>query len=177
MNLKAKTILTRAKIQIILTEPFWASLLLKLEFDEDVSAPTMWTDGTRVGYNPDFVIGLAPEELMGVLAHEVGHCILLHTTRRAGRNGRRWNIACDYSLNHVIEEGGFRLPESRLRKPEYDRLSCDQVYELLSEELPLGSQESDPGGCGEVREVESGSERERLSAEWKLAAATAAASA
>jgi len=198
MDTEAKKLLSKAKANLVLTEPFWASLLLRLESIEDPTAPTMWTDGKRVGYNPAFIKSLSFDELKGVLAHEVGHCILLHPMRRGGRDARKFNIATDYAENHIIEEAGFRLPPGRLRGAQYDGKDAETIYAQLPDDGQGGGKskgqnqasgqvdqgqagDSDPGRCGEVREANEDTGEplgrgalKKLEAEWKVATVQAA---
>ena len=77
--------LVRARTQLLLNQPFFGTLCLRLKLVPDVSLRTMATDGRRVLYNPEFVDGLTAAELEGVLAHEVLHCALAHQCRRGAR--------------------------------------------------------------------------------------------
>src|SRR5947209_1231383 len=57
---------------------FFACLALRLRPVVAWDVPTMATDGTVLEYNPAFAAGLTPDELLGVVAHEVLHCALGH---------------------------------------------------------------------------------------------------
>src|SRR5439155_22669971 len=70
---------------------FFATLALRLTPHADDSVPTAATDGRTLLLNPAFALGLSPEELVGVVAHEVLHCALCHHARRSGRAPARWN--------------------------------------------------------------------------------------
>ena len=65
--------LSRARIQLLLNQPFFGALTLRLKLEEG-PVLTMATDGRRIIYNAEFVAKLKPAELEGVLAHEVMHC-------------------------------------------------------------------------------------------------------
>ena len=120
--------------------------------------------------------GLSPDELLGVLVHEVLHCALAHHARRGDRAPGRWNVACDLAVNPVLLGAGFALPAGRLvpgigayahlppgkSAEEY----CAALAETPSEkaggaadgagEGPGAGDEpgagDDPGGSGAVRE-------------------------
>ena len=74
---------------------FFATLALRLKPEPSWEVDTIATDGVVLRYNPWFVTDLAPDELVGVVAHEVMHCALAHPSRRGARDPTRWNIACD----------------------------------------------------------------------------------
>ena len=65
--------LSRARTQLLLNQPFFGTLCLRLKLVAMSSLPTMATDGRRLVYNPAFVDQLTPAELEGVIAHEVMH--------------------------------------------------------------------------------------------------------
>jgi predicted metal-dependent peptidase len=156
-----------ARVRLILgrnaASAFFATLALRLRVEPDASIPTLATDGRVLEFNPSFVIGLTPDELVGCVTHEVMHCALSHFARRAGRDLARWNIACDLAVNPILLEAGFTLPPGRL-VPGEDQFghfppgkSADDYYRLLDDPTNSTSQlsqqqeaGSDPGGCGGV---------------------------
>jgi hypothetical protein len=113
---QAARALAAARVKLILgrdaKSAFFATLVLRLTPEADWEVETLATDGRALRYSPPFVVGLSPDELAGVLAHEVMHCALAHPARRAGRDPERWNVACDLAVNgylgkvHTIYVGG-----------------------------------------------------------------------
>ena len=98
----------KARTSLLLDHPFFGSLLFRLKSEECRSIPTMATNGVVLRYNPAFVDTLNAATLAGVLAHEVMHPALKHHTRRAKRDPRRWNEACDYAINPLLLDAGPR---------------------------------------------------------------------
>jgi predicted metal-dependent peptidase len=141
--------LTRARVQLLLKHPFFASLCLRLKLVPG-PFPTMATNGKVISYNPSFVDSLTPEELEGVLAHEVLHCALGHHCRRGKRKPRLWNIAADYAINPIILQNGLALPEGVLVKDEYNGLCAEEIYSRLEREAANGggSQSQSPNAGG-----------------------------
>jgi predicted metal-dependent peptidase len=181
---RAAKALTSARTRLILgpdaTSAFFATLALRLTLVADETRETMATDGVSLRYSPAFVTGLSPDELLGVLAHEVLHNALAPPFRRAGRDRSRWNVACDLAANPLLLKVGFQLPEGRLVPGEgrYTELpvglSAEEYYARLSQAAT--DEEScpgDPGGCGSVTdptdEAECPSGAEALAAEWQVA--------
>lgn len=123
-------------------EPFWGTLLLKMEpkeFSEyDIAVmksfemiPTMATDGTWIKYDPKFVDLLDDDELLFVLVHEVLHCMLMHQTRRMERDFQLWNIACDYAVNIMLVENNVGKIPTKIKIPDGEEFNCipaDQKY-------------------------------------------------
>jgi len=122
--------LTRARVQLLLTQPFFGTLCLRLKLVPR-SLPTMATDGSRIVYNPAFVDQLKPAELEGVLAHEVLHCALGHQCRRGDRNPELWNQAADFAINPILFGNGFTLPAGALLDPAFNNLSAEEIYARL----------------------------------------------
>lgn len=196
--------LIKARAALVLDEPFFGSLVLRLTVREDSSCNTLWVDGSSLGFNPSFVDSLSMDVLKGCLCHEVLHCALAHHARRYSREPRRWNVAADYAVNAVIKDK-FSLPDGHLFDSNFVDLSAEDIYSRLPSASRAdqgqqgpgagpgdeGSQapddsggvpDSDPGGCGEVRDAGSGdggitpseADLSQAEAEWKVAVAQAA---
>lgn len=135
MNIQtAKGQMTRARTGLILDQPFFASLLLRLKVVEDSSCETIATDGRKLSYNPKFVEGLSLDELKGVLAHEVLHLSNLHQVRRGSRDHGDFNRAADYAINGLIEDAGLKLPADRLRDPAFDGKGAEEIYRIIHQQ-------------------------------------------
>lgn len=150
----------KARTALLLDHPFFGSLLFRLKGHETRSIKTMATDGISLYYNPDFVDTLNAATLAGTLAHEVMHPALRHHTRRAGRDPRRWNEACDYAINPLLLDAGLRLPEGVLVDSRFRGLSAEEIYNRLTSERKDSAapnredhSESDGQGCEEAEAV------------------------
>jgi predicted metal-dependent peptidase len=122
--------LTRARTQLLLNQPFFGTLCLRLKLTAG-AVPTMATDGRRIVYDPAFVNSLQPAELEAVLAHEVLHCALGHHCRRGQRDPRLWNEAADLAINPLLVANGFSLPAGALIDPAFNNLSAEEIYARL----------------------------------------------
>lgn len=182
---KAARAISKARAQLILGNPFFATLALRLDPRPDPRAETMATDGRLLYYNPAWVNEKPPTELPGVIAHEAMHCALAHTLRRQHRDHQRFNRACDHAINPLLKEAGFALPKEgfSVAKAEFPGLSAEQIYPLLPEDQSGGQGEGFPdfGGTGCVLDAigDDGkplteAERNQLEAEWKIATLQAA---
>src|SRR6476646_6735176 len=143
--------LTRARTQLLLNQPFFGTLCLRLKLVPG-ELPTMATDGRRIVYDPAFVDELTPAELEAVLAHEVLHCALGHHCRRGARDPRLWNEAADLAINPILIGNGFTLPAGALVDPSFGNLSAEEIYARLIQRPSGGSSETpsppevNPGG-------------------------------
>jgi predicted metal-dependent peptidase len=73
--------IVKARMGVILSAPFFGSLLMRLKMIEDPSVATFCTDGKAIHYNAEFAASLSDAELRGVLVHEVCHCAQGHLWR------------------------------------------------------------------------------------------------
>ena len=132
-NSEAAVKLKRARAALVLDEPFFGALVLRLVPVEDLSADTLWTDGRRLGYSPAFVLGEPFKRLVGSLVHEVLHCALCHHVRRGARDPGRWNMAGDYAVNPLVVPK-FELPDGVLLSNEFKGLHAEAIYNRLQDE-------------------------------------------
>lgn len=169
--MKADEKIIKAKARLILTQPFFATVAMHLDYIEDRSIETASTNGKVIKYNPDFVDDLSLEELTAVLAHEVMHVTLLHHTRRNNRQPKKWNVAADYAINPLLISSGFKLPESCLYDKAYENKSAEKIYTLLPD--PPGGIDL-PSGIGEITDAPADETTESVETEVKhiLAQAT-----
>ncbi len=136
--------LSRARTQLLLNQPFFGTLCLRLKLVSMPSFPTMATDGRRLAYNPAFVKKLTPAELQGVLAHEVMHCALAHHCRRGEREGQLWNQATDYAINPILISNGITLPNDALLNPSFTDLGAEEIYARLLKQAPDSASAQSP---------------------------------
>ena len=69
----AESRILKARVRLLLSQPFFGNLLLYLEPVEKkgMAMPTIATDGDHLFYDPDFIMSLPMEHLIGVMVHEV----------------------------------------------------------------------------------------------------------
>lgn len=104
--MKPKDKMQRARISLLLDEPFFGALLLGLTPREDKAGDhtkTMGTDGVSLYWHTAQIDNWTEPEIKTVLAHEAMHCALLHPLRRGDRDMGQWNVACDHAVNLVLE--------------------------------------------------------------------------
>ncbi|GAB7547877.1 vWA domain-containing protein [Cupriavidus basilensis] len=145
--------ISKQRSQLILSQPFFGALLMRLRVVEDPSCKTFWVDGVSLGYNPAFVATLSDLELRGCLAHEVLHPANGHCWRRGVRDPDRWNQACDYAINPLVLNAGLQLPAGALIDGRFLGKSAEEIYAMLRQEVseqPQPEPQPQPrqDGCG-----------------------------
>ena len=166
----------RAKVQLMLNYPFFGALAARLElkeWDKDTFATNgkhilvpakHYYDGTDKTvvkepgpyFGKPMYPGYDDKQLEAVIAHEVGHCALLHIFRLGNRNPQGFNIAGDFVINWMLKQENFTLPPSWLYDEKFANMHTEKVYELLKKESQKGGKGKKPkdggepgeGGCG-----------------------------
>lgn len=136
---------------LLLSQPFFGTLLMKMPHKVDEAIPTLCTNGSEIRYNPDFMAQQDTSQAMFCVAHEVLHAAWMHLDRLrhyltcgVGPDGkpldtRRFNMALDYPLNASLVASGVGTVPAGI-KICYDpgRFSADmtpeEVYCLLADE-------------------------------------------
>ncbi len=137
---------------LLLTQPFFGTLLMKMEHVEDctLDPPTACVNRRQLRYHPDFFESLTVDEAVFVVAHEVMHQAWQHLDRlhyylRAGvgpdgkpLDAKLYNKAMDYPINHalVVSKVGappdskkFQICLDPVNYPE--TMTPEEVYCLL----------------------------------------------
>ena len=126
--------LSKARIHLVCTAPFFGSVALGVPCILDERAVTACTDGRQIRFAPSFLAKLDTRQVVGLIVHEVLHIILKHSLFREDRDPKLWNCACDYAINLIIKDGGYYLPPNGLVDEQYRGLSAFQIYEVLAQE-------------------------------------------
>jgi len=87
--------------------------------------------------------GLSDGNLRAAIVHEILHCMMNHFIRRNGRDPKKWNRAADYAINQIIKREGIgELRKTWLFDEKYDRMSAEEIYDLLEDQDGEGQGES-----------------------------------
>lgn len=137
--------ITKARSALVMQHAFFGSLAMRLQVRARGDIQTMATDGTHLFYRPAFLDTVTETDVIRIVAHEVLHCALGHTTRRNGRNPERWNIACDHVVNLMLQKAGFVVPPDRYCDQRFDGFNAEEIFRILeAEEQKQQSQQQKP---------------------------------
>ncbi len=161
-----ETKLAAARTRLILDKPFLGSLVmhLPLKASDPKWCQTTATDARHFYYNPDYIARLTLDQTQFVLAHEAMHCALSHFNRRNHRQKHRWDVACDYAVNMILDDERMAGPENALMNATYRGLTAEEIYPVLHEDPPEETMDqhlfddsgSGQGGEGEPEDNEAG---------------------
>lgn len=126
--------ISKQRTALVLDQPFFGALALRLRVVEDPSCKTFWTNGEALGYNPTYLSSLNDLETRGVLAHEVLHVANGHCWRMGDRDPDLWNDACDHAINPIVLDAGMLLPKGVLVDARFKGKSAEEIYGILAQE-------------------------------------------
>jgi predicted metal-dependent peptidase len=150
--------ITRARIQLLRTSPFFATLLLHVSWREDTSIRAAVTDGSGLIINPDFTASLNDTEFNYLLMHEVLHCALRHVERLRDlvlADSVTANKAADIVVNGIMLDNNFVLPKQAITNSRIQHLSAREIYYILKGQLSLAASERNKHS-GEKKSPKSG---------------------
>lgn len=141
--------ITISRISMILSQPFFGALAMRLELietNEELAKKltTAAVDGRHMWFNPAFIKTLTKDETTFLVAHEVLHCVFDHMNRRYDRNPEIWNMAADYVINATLIEAGFKMPKIGLYDKKYFNWTTEDVYD----DLVKNGEKGKKGGYG-----------------------------
>lgn len=162
VNVNAEAKVRKARAGLILDQPFFGALAIRLELVEDRKpGTTAWTDGKHIGYNPEYIDKLTLDEVKGLLCEEVMHVANLHNLRRGEREPRQWNEACDHAIIPLIKGSGLKVPSDSLDNVDFHDKSAEEIYSLLAKKGKPEPQGQPNPGSGEAGDSgEGGQEQE-----------------
>lgn len=103
--MSAEILIQKAKVQLVLHQPFFASIIFKRKIAISDTLPTACVDMSgKITMGRKFVEDLNVHQVVFLLAHESMHYAMLHGLRRGWRNPRAFNIACDKVINDILKE-------------------------------------------------------------------------
>ena len=146
----------KARSQLLVTEPFWATLAVRLGLVDVTNDPvlsktvaTLATDSRSLFYNPAGLeaAGWTMDVLKTVVAEEGGHCGLGHPFRMGSREPQQWNEACDEAILNILKKAGFHIPPNSCCHPQFADMTAEKVYELLSKQNQQKQPQPGQGGA------------------------------
>ncbi|MHB9010141.1 MAG: vWA domain-containing protein, partial [Limisphaerales bacterium] len=134
----------KAASVMLLDEPFYALLLLRLQIQPDPAIPTFCTDGRTIRFNADWCATLTEKQIVTVLGEEIIHNAAGHLFRApAGADWKTWNLACDQEARWVMQGVNETLAANNLGprfpwpkpedapKPEHRGHAAEFVYAAM----------------------------------------------
>ncbi|HBA63535.1 MAG TPA: metallopeptidase [Lachnospiraceae bacterium] len=142
-----RQILCAARNELYVRMRFLDVALSSFHYEMDVSMHPAGTDGLSIFYNPQELGGWYRRDRFRVnrlYLHMLFHCIFRHMVKRNGREEVLWNLACDITIEYLIDGlyiRNVRAGYSALRRDCYRKLkkgmrvvTAEKVYRMLMAE-------------------------------------------
>ena len=134
--------LDKAKTQLVLDHPFFASILARRELilTENIPSARVNRRG-QIYINPKWIESLTVAQVVYLLAHEVMHVALQHASRIGSREPKRWNLAGDAVINGTLSKAnvGEFIPGG-IQYPGAENMSTEDMYALVMQQFPMDSE-------------------------------------
>lgn len=146
--------LQRGRYEVLSVAPFFGYGAMKLTFKEDLTIPSLATDGQFIRYNPEYVETTSTPDVPAYIwaksevLHEVMHSIFGHCKdwKARGMDPALANRAQDYVINLMIEKMGFPVHPDWLLDRRFAGMTWQEVYEILKKESK-GQPQLSPSNC------------------------------
>jgi predicted metal-dependent peptidase len=142
-------------VRLLLRMPYVMVVYYSLQIYKSDKIETLAINGVAMWVNPKFWAQLDRDQKVTAVAHELGHKMLMHPTRRGERNQLVYNVAGDHVINLMLTDNGFKPltgmtingePWSWCCDHKYRGMTTEAVYDALMQEL---SEPDQPTGEGD----------------------------
>ncbi len=136
-TLSTENRIRKMRLRLRRVAPFFGAPALRLKLVESPRCKTAATDGIHLLYAPAYIDKLTDDELVGLIAHEVGHIIRRHHLRQGSRPIKPWNYTCDGAIDHDLKDVGFTVPDSFADIPELawmHGLTSEVIYDRMQKQ-------------------------------------------
>jgi len=135
MSEEVETKLSAARTRLILDKPFLGALVLRLPMQKADPGwcKTTATDAKTFFFNAQYIDDLTLDQTQFVLAHEALHCALSHFSRRQHRVKHRWDLACDFAVNSILIQDGFKPTPDALYLDSFNDMTAEEIYPVIED--------------------------------------------
>lgn len=131
----------KARVKLVVAQPFYASIVLKRQIELDDDLPSAYcTAAGKIVCGTKFVSKLTVSQTVFLLAHEAMHYAMMHHIRRGWRKPRPANVAMDKVINDILIESkcGDAIPDG-----VYQAGAREFAWEQLYDEQGDGGEDGD----------------------------------
>lgn len=149
MQLTPEKKISIAKSQLLISNPFFATLIFQLEFVPQKGLAGTVVDGTNLKYDPEFIAQLTPKETEAWMAENVATCLLLHHIRRNGRDKEAWEDASDQAVrNWLAENSSFTFNSNATIDTQFKGKTAEEIYPYMKKKKQGGGGKGGKGPSG-----------------------------
>ena len=129
-----KAILSHSRNELYVSMRFMDIALSMLGYEMNLSTKTIGVDGSKILYNPRYLIDLFRDDeilVNRVYMHMILHGLFGHAYFRNGRNEEYWSLACDIAVASILDS----MPAKSVRQVTPDFRAA--VYSQLKKDLKV----------------------------------------
>lgn len=126
---------SKVKSKLMIENPYFGTLASSLKFEKNDDIESFLSDGDKFEYNDDYIDSLDSDELSFTIANACMHQALSHKGRSKGKLGWLWQQASDYSINSLLVENQFILPQKVKYDNRFDGKYVEEIYQILLSEI------------------------------------------
>jgi len=134
----AETKMSKARTLLVLNDLFFGTMSMKMDMREagpsELKSKTIGVNGKEVMWQREYIDKLTLQEAKSELAHECCHVAFKHHLRRGDRDFDLWNLACDYAIDQILYESGYRFYNGGAIDPAFSGMGAEQIYNILNKQ-------------------------------------------
>lgn len=150
---------------MVMDKPFFATIAFRLGIKSRKDCTRPAVDGVTMDFPPDYVEGLRPAQVQGMVAAMSIMCALGHPFRRGNRDKEIWSYCSSCIGGSAAREARFELPDDWPLDPDYTvNISIEEAYRLEEakrQKNPNGSGRQPKQGGADVETPKSGSGKDK----------------
>ena len=139
LNLTAEEKMSKARTLLVLDDLFFGTLSMKMDLREahpgELKSKTIGVDGKAIKWDRDYIDKLTLQESKAELAHECCHVAFKHHLRRGDREHHLWNVACDFAIDQILYDSGYRFYNGGAIDPAFKDMGAEEIFKIL-DKLP-----------------------------------------
>lgn len=129
------------KASLLRDMPFYGILLGNFKFSLDDSVSTVYTDGERIAFNPEFLALIDDESLKFILLHEILHMALNHRAVRDDYDPELFDLASDIVVNsNILYSFSFDESKISISIPHKYQEKYREILGIAPHKLPTGEE-------------------------------------
>lgn len=114
---------------------FHISVLANSRIIMSDSVPVAGTDGLNILINPEVWGSYSPAIREAVITARLWNIIGQHAVRRGERDKDTYATACNYAVNGMLYEAGYKIPASAINKKYFGK-TPEEIYDLIYVQQP-----------------------------------------
>ena len=127
--------ISKAKARLLVQNPYFGTLVSRLEFKKNDNIQSFLSDGKKFEYNDEYINELDLDEIGFALSNAAMHTALSHENRQKKRMSWLWQLSTDHAINSMLIENGLDAPFGVNYQARFDGMYAEEIYAILKDEI------------------------------------------